>query len=106
MATKGTVADSRQPRALERGSRKRRLKRLPLSTLRAAAGVTQSDVSEATGIDQGDISRLERRLTLDDVQVSTLRRYLEALGGKLEILAVFPRGHRVEIAPASEEPDE
>lgn len=106
MATKGTIADSRRARVLGRGSGQARLKRLPLSTLRAAAGVTQSDVAQITGIDQGDISRLERRATFDDVQVSTLRRYLEAVGGRLELLAVFPRGHRVGIAPASEEPDE
>lgn len=57
--------------------------------MREAAGKTQADVGQAARIDQGDISRLEARGTLDDCQVETLRRYVVALGGELEIVAVF-----------------
>ncbi|MBC8068743.1 MAG: XRE family transcriptional regulator [Deltaproteobacteria bacterium] len=57
--------------------------------MREAVGKTQADVGEAARIDQGDISRLETRGTLDDCQVETLRRYVVALGGELELVAVF-----------------
>jgi len=40
-------------------------------------------------MDQGNISRLEKRT---DMYLSTLRRYVEAMGGVLEIRAVFPDG--------------
>ena len=71
-----------------------------LRVLRRACGKAQTDVSEATGIAQGDVSRLERRTNLDECVVSTLRRYVEALGGELELVAVFPKtGHRMALAP-------
>ena len=38
---------------------------------------------------QADISRLEGRESLDDSQVSTLQRYVAALGGRLDVVAVF-----------------
>jgi hypothetical protein len=40
-------------------------------------------------MDQADISRLEGRGTFDDCQVSTLQRYISALGGRLELVAAF-----------------
>lgn len=55
-----------------------------LRELRKLAGVTQGQVSDAMGMDQGQISRFERA---DDRLLSTLRRYVEALGGELEITA-------------------
>jgi transcriptional regulator with XRE-family HTH domain len=62
---------------------------LTLRTVREAIGKTQADVGEASRIDRGDISRLETRDTLDECQVETLRRYVVALGGELELVAVF-----------------
>jgi hypothetical protein len=51
------------------------------------------------GTDQGEVSRIERR---GDVQVSTLRRYAEAVGARLELALVFDKtGSRALI----EEPD-
>jgi hypothetical protein len=40
-------------------------------------------------MDQADISRLEGRRNFDDCQVSTLQRYISALGGRLELVAAF-----------------
>jgi hypothetical protein len=40
-------------------------------------------------MDQGDISRLEGRTGFDDCVVSTLRRYVAALGGQLDLVAAF-----------------
>jgi transcriptional regulator with XRE-family HTH domain len=57
-----------------------------LRELRNRKGVTQSELAERLGKSQGNVSELERR---DDVHVSSLREYVEALGGELEINAVF-----------------
>ena len=74
---------------LGRGLRAQRGVHLTLRALREAAGRTQVEVREASGIDQADISRLEGRESLDDFQVSTLQRYVAALGGRLDVVAVF-----------------
>jgi transcriptional regulator with XRE-family HTH domain len=60
-----------------------------MRTLREATGKTQVDVAEASQIDQADISRLEGRESFEDCQVSTLQRYVAALGGRLELVAAF-----------------
>jgi hypothetical protein len=76
-------------RILGRGLRAQRGVRLTMRALREGAGRTQVAVSDAAQIDQSDISRLENKHDLDDCQVSTLRRYVDALGGKLELVAAF-----------------
>jgi len=48
---------------------------------------TQEDLAAALGVGQDSISRLERR---SDMLLSTLRHYLESMGGKLELVAQFP----------------
>ena len=62
---------------------------LRLREVRAACELTQQELAERLQIDQPNVSRLERR---SDVHVSTLADYIAALGGRLEILAVFPGG--------------
>lgn len=64
--------------------------RIPLAGVRQACSVTQVELAAATELDQTAISQLEHR---EDALVSTLRRYAEALGGKLEVTMVI-RGHR------------
>ena len=54
-----------------------------------AAGKTQVDITGVAQMDQADVSRLEGRETFDDCQVSTLQRYLLAIGGRLELVAAF-----------------
>ncbi|HYH45783.1 MAG TPA: helix-turn-helix domain-containing protein [Thermoanaerobaculia bacterium] len=76
-------------RVLGRGLRAQRGVHLTLRTLRDAAGKTQQEVGEAAQIDQADVSRLESRDSFDDCQVSTLQRYIVALGGRLELVAAF-----------------
>ncbi len=51
-------------------------------------------MADILGIAQGDISKLERRT---DVYVRTLRRYIQAAGGRLRILAEFPGAEPIEI---------
>jgi transcriptional regulator with XRE-family HTH domain len=89
-ATKGQVARDVEPvRVLGRGLRAQRGVHLTMRTLREATGKTQTEVAAASMIDQADISRLESRETFADCQVSTLQRYLAALGGQLELVAAF-----------------
>lgn len=65
------------------------LKELPLEELRNARRLTQVQLADAMGLGQAAISRLERRT---DMYVSTLAHFVEAMGGRLEIRAVFPDG--------------
>jgi len=61
-------------------------KECDLAELRQALSFTQTTLAETLGVGQGEISKIERRT---DIYVSTLRRFLEAMGGKLEIRAIF-----------------
>lgn len=58
-----------------------------LQDLRRARGMTQTAMAHALGIGQDGVSRLEQR---SDMRLSTLRGYVEALGGRLSIVAEFP----------------
>ena len=59
---------------------------MDLRAVRELLGKTQVDVAEATNMTQSEVSRLEHRA---DVRLSTLRRYVEALGGEVEVFATF-----------------
>jgi transcriptional regulator with XRE-family HTH domain len=65
-----------------------------LKDLRQAVERTQQDLAASLGVGQDTISRIERR---SDMLLSTLRRYVEAMGGKLELVAEFPHRPRVVI---------
>ena len=69
-------------------------RRFDLRSLREAFDKTQSDVARAAEMTQGDVSKLEAR---DDIELSTLSRYVGALGGKLEVAAVI-NGRRYLLA--------
>ncbi len=60
---------------------------LKLSQLREARGVTQAELARAWDVSQANVSRVEHE---EDCYLSTLRSYVVALGGRLEITAVFP----------------
>jgi transcriptional regulator with XRE-family HTH domain len=77
----------------------RRPGRLSLRSLREAHGKTQAQVARASGLTQPEISKLETAESLDDRQVLTVRRYLQALGDDLELVATSKLGHRIGIAP-------
>jgi len=57
-----------------------------LTELRKIREVTQSELAEALGVRPPSVSRVEHT---DDLQLSTLRGYVEALGGRVEVTAVF-----------------
>ena len=69
--------------------------RLRLGDIREAVGKTQVELAAELGLGQGSVSKIE---SAADMYLSTLRRYVEALGGELEVLARFPEGTVVPIA--------
>ena len=62
--------------------------------------MTQETLAETLDMTQGEVSRLERRT---DLYVSTLRRFVEAMGGSLELVARFPGGEAELIELSSSE---
>jgi DNA-binding XRE family transcriptional regulator len=68
---------------------------LRLAELRERRGLTQAELADALGVSQQRLSRVERQ---DDLFLSTLRSYVEMLGGELEIIAAFPEGNvRIDV---------
>jgi transcriptional regulator with XRE-family HTH domain len=67
--------------------RSRALQLASLKQIRLATNTTQSEIATLLGIGQDSVSRLEKR---EDMLISTLRQYIEGLGGELEIVAKFP----------------
>ena len=65
-----------------------------LDELRRALRLSQQTLARRLKTGQAQVSRLEKRA---DLLVSTLRRYVEGLGGSLEIVATFPEGATVRI---------
>ncbi|MBN2689283.1 MAG: XRE family transcriptional regulator [Gammaproteobacteria bacterium] len=68
---------------------KRLLSEMPLQELRQALRMSQQKLAEQLHTKQANISRIERRT---DMYISTLRNYIEAMGGELDIVAKFPEG--------------
>jgi DNA-binding XRE family transcriptional regulator len=62
---------------------------LALAELREARDLTQVQLAEKLGIEQGAVSKIERRT---DMYLSTLRNIIQAMGGQLELTACFPSG--------------
>ena len=65
------------------------LAEMPMHELRRARALTQRDMAKMLNVNQPAVSKLEQRA---DVYVSSLRSYIEAVGGKLKIVAEFPQG--------------
>lgn len=71
---------------------------LLLADLRGQAGLTQREMAEVLNVSQSRVSKIEHA---EDLYISTLRSYVAALGGHLEINAVFA-DHTVELVPTRE----
>ena len=69
------------------------LSEMALDELREARKLTQEQLAQQLHVKQPSIARMERRA---DMYVSTLRGVIKAMGGEMEILAIFPDG-RVRI---------
>lgn len=61
-----------------------------LAEIRKQAGLTQEDLAASLGIKQPSLSKIESQT---DMQISTLQRLIEALGGTLELIAHLPNGN-------------
>jgi predicted transcriptional regulator len=61
---------------------------MTLEELRKARSLSQEHVAESLAVNQSAVAKLEKR---GDMRVSNLRRYIEALGGTLEITAHFDK---------------
>lgn len=72
---------------IEEGTRKLEAEYLTLQELRKKAGLTQAGVSQGLGMPQSNVSRLEKG---SDMLLSTLRQYVEAIGGKLNLTVELP----------------
>ena len=65
------------------------LSEIRLSELRQAFELTQRQLAETLKVNQAAISKMESQ---SDMYISTLRRFLNAMGGELKIVAKFPHG--------------
>ncbi len=66
-----------------------RVHQASLARLRKARALAQATVAELMGMNQSEVSKLERR---SDMLMSTMRRFVEATGGILRLVAVYPEG--------------
>ena len=67
---------------------------MTLRELRKARELSQETLAEVLGWRQGDLSKFERRA---DAYLSTIRRYVEAMGGTLDLVATVPNSQPVRI---------
>ncbi|MEY2659209.1 MAG: hypothetical protein RLZZ123_381 [Pseudomonadota bacterium] len=75
------------PKARQKRVADRAMELATLKDLRQAAQQTQEELAATLGVRQDTISRMEKRT---DMLLSTLRQYVEGMGGKLELIARFP----------------
>jgi transcriptional regulator with XRE-family HTH domain len=80
---------SPERQAKNRLESERMLRDMPLDELRVAREWTQQQLAQALQMNQAAVSKMERRT---DMYISTLAKFIEAMGGHLEIRAVFPDG--------------
>jgi DNA-binding transcriptional regulator YiaG len=71
-----------------------------LGELRRARKITQDELARLMATTQPNVSRIERG---GEMELSTLRSYVEALGGRLEIAAVFDDDERFPVAAGTSE---
>ncbi|WP_097414647.1 helix-turn-helix domain-containing protein [Escherichia coli] len=64
-----------------------------LQMMREELQLSQKQVAEAMGISQPAVTKLEQRG--NDLKLATLKRYVEAMGGKLSLDVELPTGRRV-----------
>lgn len=82
-------------RKIERRAAQLIAEEMTMRELRKARHMTQAKMARSLGVKQEQVSRIEKRT---DLHISTLRRSIEAMGGKLSIVAEFPDGAPVLLA--------
>ena len=94
----GTLSPERRAR-IKSGVAELVAEETTLRDLRRAKHVTQEQVAERLGGRQVYVSRLEKR---SDMKLSTLRGYVRAIGGDLQLMVRFPEGKSVRIKDIGE----
>ncbi len=92
MAKKFSELEAKMPaasRARSDALYRQHLAEMPLHELRQAKALSQVKLAESLHVNQAAISKMEHRT---DMYISTLREYIRAMGGDLEIVAKFPDG--------------
>lgn len=80
---------SPEARARSEAKARKLIQEMPLWEIRAARELTQEHLAKLLRVKQASISKMERRA---DMYISTLRDFVRAMGGELEITARFPEG--------------
>jgi predicted transcriptional regulator len=91
-----TINTPEREEAVEREKRLLSLERV-LFRLRQQLGISQATLADRIGTSQANVSRIEKE---QDLKLSTLDGYIDALGGHLEIRAVFPNHDETIVAGA------
>ena len=78
---------------------KKTLSTMPLAEIRKAIGMTQAELASKLDVAQGSVSKVENAA---DMYLTTLRKYVEALGGELHLTARFADGRELEIEHLAE----
>lgn len=95
MATLDELLAKQSPESLARINKKTEALRMELALyrLREELEISQTEMAHSMGIAQPTLARMER--TSNDPKLSTLKRYVTALGGELSIDVKLPNGKRV-----------
>jgi len=88
-----------ESRARARKKAESMIREMPLEELRTARALTQEQLAKILNTNQSAVSKLERRA---DMYLSTLRTFIRAMGGDLEIRAIFPDGGTIVITEFGE----
>lgn len=85
------LREKMKPAARKKAAEKTRglLAAMPLQELRQARNLSQEQLARTLSVKQAAVSKLEQRT---DMYISTLRNFIKAMGGDLEIVAKFPDG--------------
>ena len=92
--TLSVVCHSKSRLSIEQSFERLDAEYMALQALRKAMHLTQEQLAKELGMDQSNLSKLEKRT---DLMLSTLRRYIEAMGGSLRLIAEFPERPPVEV---------
>jgi transcriptional regulator with XRE-family HTH domain len=86
-----TLREKMSPDAQRRAAEKAdaMIRDMALDELRSARDLTQQQLAKLLGVEQAAVSKMERRT---DMYISTLQTAIKAMGGDLEIRAIFPDG--------------
>ncbi len=86
---------SRKERSEIRLKSKEKIAAVRLQQVRKSHHITQKELAKTMGLSQSALSELERR---PNITINAMQRYVEALGGHLEIKAVFQEGSKELLA--------